>query len=258
MIEGSDGRIYFTYGKGAQYALYQGNRQILTLIIDDCMYDSEKKREKYEISRAYMGIVESSFLPYEQSELAYLLDMGNAQEIQEGEAVEYPLIEEEVSLFFQTIKVYRDRERRTADKLMKQIPEYRQIISAQEEVEKLLSSTVASVANSEDVKKADELSFRYAEICRKRGEILKDNGVDPKLFDLRAECHVCQGYGITPNGICKCAQKRGKEIKDWNAARRLARKFSTSWIDFTIDEEQEEAKAEITEGQAKLSAAEGE
>lgn len=253
MIEGNDGRIYFTYGKGAQYALFHGERNVATLIIDECLYNAEKKREEYEVSRAYSGIVEQSMLPYAQEEFEYLLNAGNGEEIEAGEAVEYPLMEEEVTSFFQTKKAYREREFRNAEQTMRKIPEYVQCVKAQEEIQKLLSAQISSVNNSEDVRKADELSARYAMICKKRIELLNANGIDPKRYDKRPVCLKCNDYGIASDGICTCAQARKKEIKDWNAAQRLAKKLSINWVDFAEKSEVDQAKDRITEERAKLT-----
>lgn len=252
-IEGEDGRLYLHYGKGASYQIYnrsaEGSRggKLVTARIFDCGYDYKTDREEYAVETEKTGGKTVAVKRYEREELEFYLSEGNAEELEAGIAVEAPLLPGEVRDYYYDLRARRRQAIDTAKGMLegnkdrKGKPEYRELIDKQKAVGKRLARAVA-----EETDEIAALSAEYGRLCEQRKAMIKDMGIDPRLFLPEQECPLCGGMGIikhvirkgdkekgeqevSESEICACAYEREAEIKAYARAERVGKRLSKDW-----------------------------
>ena len=271
---GSNGRLYFTYGKGAQFLIYDrtasGDRG--KLISYAMIVACELSAEESEIYTYVIGRADEKGTPREKRERkdrfeAYL-KMGHAEQREAGEAVELPLTWQEVKLYFSAKKRRRKEAQRRAEKILIGEPEkdsrgkikkdkkgkeiweggteeYRDLLREQELIEAQIAKKIGSL---EQVPVAT--SARYREICERRKEIIEEQGIPFQLYLPEVICPLCNNTGINKfDGVCDCAKAKESEIKSFCAAERLKKRFKEEWANFepSDDNTEEEEPTELSE-----------
>lgn len=246
-IEGSDGRLYYNYGLGAEYRLYQNGREVTKVRIVDCIYDYRSESEKY--------VLESEEQPtemvYEKDKLERLLTYGEAEETDCGVAQEYPLMKEEVRLYYEFRSQARTRERNEAEKYMEGTTGYKALKKQCTDLGNLLAQAI-----TEERETVEILLTRYKEVKEKLIGLIESKGKKAELFEPERKCPECKGRGLRKNGtICNCAREQEKAIKQWNAEERLKKRFGATWAVRLGEAEKYGARVEINSRIARESPA---
>lgn len=279
---GKSGRLYFTYGIGAEFELYARSKlfaignPIAKLRIINCLMNSEETEQYAFTLESYgkKGACKEQTEPIDRFE--ELLDAGNAEQITPGEAVELPLIKSEVRHYF-LAKAKRRREalaeanriltgtqekdskgRPKKDKKGKEIwtdgnEEYRNLTGEQGKLETQIARFVSQCKPTPAF-----LAERYRDICERKREIIEEAQIPIELFMPEKICPACNNKGIAEWGeICECALGRKEEIKEYCAMNRIKKRLSEEWVASLSPEKETEEGDEEEEPIADEESIEG-
>lgn len=212
--EGEDGELYFTYCLGAEYVFSASGVEFSQRIVECSFEDGE---EYYVLESA------GKILPtrFSVSEVAVLLARLPYTQVEEGERVKLPLLDEEVKLFFQ--QLHRESNFANVNENNKlKGTEYAKTLTNRGRFADSLRLAMAegNEAEAEDIKK------KIGECDKKLAEIIKDKGVDEAILKKRPRCPICGDTGFAGGKICQCALAREDKIKAYAAAVRLAKRSS--------------------------------
>ncbi len=229
-IEGNDGRLYFNYGIGAEFAYTNTDGTVSSIKIVDCFYAARENMEKYAVE--VKGYVNS----WSIKRLENWLRFTQAEEVTCGTAAEYPLLKEEVTAYVEDQRNERNRARVAAKQYMEKTTGYTKLCKEQAELERLFSRAI-----TDDSPNALELKAKYQAKVDERRRLIISKGIDITLFEPDDYCPYCDGAGVTKFGICHCARAKEDEIKRFNAAKRLSRRLGKEWATYSNAEPASEA-----------------
>ncbi len=250
MIEGKDGRNYYSYDVGTEYAIYErekGERGKVKMIvrIEEC-YATVSEEEIYSLSYQ-RGKQSGRLSDMTLLELERYFEATFAEELSAGQEVEFPLLAKEAKWYFNARKKRRKEEREAADKILIGIPEkdksgkikrddkgnviyeggiaeYRKILRTQERLETAIAHRIAARQDTTDV------SERYRAVVEARKEIICTQGISLSLFRQEDICPICGNKGVDEEGhVCCCAEKISEEIKRFCAGERLRQWYAERW-----------------------------
>lgn len=257
---GKDGRLYFTYGAGAVFQLFEygTEKPLCKITISGCILSAEEAEEYFYVIESEKG---KGY--HEKSEsierLEELLNAGAAEQIEAGNAVEVPLTVREVKWFFTARKSRRKKGLEAANKVLMEPTgkasagtgkktqsgkkkenendvEYQALIKEQGQIEIAIAE---KIAKQEEI--PSELSNAYREVCEKRKALIEERLIPISLFETEYICPYCNNTGFVNENICECARAREREIKDFCAVQRVKKRLSEEWAtSVPLDDESEE------------------
>lgn len=250
---GKNGRLYFTYGKGAAFELYgrESDDPISSITIVDCGLSPEEVESYSFVIRSADGKVSREAIePLER--LEELLNAGAAEQTEAGDAVEVPLTVKEVKWFYSAQRTRRKKGIEQANKILSESEptkksegkknkkdkppegeEYSQLLKEQEMLEKYIALAIVA---GEEIPAV--LSEKYRALCERRKEYIEAKNVPFLLFYPEEICPVCKNTGLAEGSICECARKKSAEIKKFCAMQRVKRRLSDEWAVLSPREEQ--------------------
>ncbi len=227
-VVGNDGRLYFEFGVGAQFQLYDEGEPIAVIEIKDCYLDEDGQERYYVQSHGKRrGFGQRSML---LGRMEYLFSLSDAEELSVGIAEEYPLQKEEVRAFFYAELDDKRKAVKAANRKLKKNEQNAAQEKAKYLIEKELAEKIAGGCSAEDI---SEVLNRYKQWLSMRRETLEKEEIDLKVFEPIRICPRCKNEGVDENGqICICALMREEEIKTWNATERLKRRYAEEWVTY--------------------------
>lgn len=213
---GDDGRLYFNYPVGAEVEFRTAAGKRFRLRIVDCEY--ENGTEYYYLESA------GKMLPtrFSVDKLEKQLTAAPYETIEEGELQEFPLLVEEVQLYYAERTKELNFDNAEANKKLGGT-QHKALVRAAGSLKKRLMLAEAD-GREED---AAQIREALSENAAKRAQILADKGIDYRVLTKVKDCEICGDTGIVDGKICECAIERTEQIKAFNAALRLAELVGT-------------------------------
>lgn len=211
---GEDGKIYFKYNLGAVFELRPEVGAPFRYKVLACEFEDGE-----EVYRIDCDGVE---LPtrLSESQLEFMLGRLHCETIEEGEAVELPLLPEEIEKYFGAKRKELNRRNVAANNALKETDYFKNKSAIERLTERL------RLARAEgDSDKVSKLGKQLEDLEGEQFVILSEKNVDFNILHKVADCQLCGDKGILSDGsVCACARAQTAAIKLFNAEIRLAAK----------------------------------
>ena len=213
--EGADGKLYFTYNKGAAYELKPACRDPFTYKILSCELDELVGKEYYRLESA------GAELParFSVNQVEFMLAQLPCTKTEEGEPLELPLLQEEVREFYAKKRKELSKINLAENAKLKGTEWNKNLQARAKTLEELYY--YRSKGNAE---KVTEFEKQLEKIEAELKKLLDEKGVDLKVLTKKADCSICGDSGIIDGDICACARDMTAAIKSYCAAKRLAKR----------------------------------
>ncbi|MDE6356936.1 MAG: hypothetical protein K2L67_06830 [Clostridia bacterium] len=213
--EAENGRLYFTFNRGAEFKFKPPYSREFTHKITACELDEATEAEFYRIES------EGDELPtrFSAAQIAFMLAQLPHEQTAEGEPLELPLLADEVKAFYGA-KLNELKKANVAENAKLKGTAWNKNL----QLSKSLSESLQFYKESGDTAKVKELEAQLAKIEAAQKKLLTDKHVDVLILHKVPACKICNDTGIIEGKICECARKSTAAIKSYCAAKRLANK----------------------------------